>query len=174
MRRLDFRNLLPQSISSQRLRNQYKGSMFKLPQLFRWHVIVTSPKFVDELRKAGDDELNFMDAANEVRRKVSRTCSYLTIQNIQGIQTDFTIGEAISTNPYHVPIIRSQLTRNLSVLFRDIRDELTTAFNDIIPPINGKCMTCCRSLESIVKMGFCCRVDQCRCIAYNHEDRGSD
>ncbi|KAJ3478571.1 hypothetical protein NLI96_g9660 [Meripilus lineatus] len=93
--------------------NKYKGSVFKLPQLFRWHVIVTAPKLVDELRRAGDEELNFLDA---------------------GIQSDFTMGTAISNNPYHVPIIRSQLTRNLSTLFSDIRDELSTAFIDLIPP----------------------------------------
>ncbi|KAJ3478574.1 hypothetical protein NLI96_g9659 [Meripilus lineatus] len=96
--------------------NRYKGSVFKLPQLFRWHVIVTAPKLVDEIRRAGDDELNFLDAA------------------IDGLQTDYTMGTAISNNPYHVPIIRSQLTRNLSTLFSDIRDELSTAFKDFIPP----------------------------------------
>ena len=34
----------------------------------RWHVIVSGPKLVDELRKAPDDVLSFLEATREVRR----------------------------------------------------------------------------------------------------------
>ena len=37
--------------------SQYKGSMFKIPQIFSWNVVVTSPKLIEDIRKARDDEL---------------------------------------------------------------------------------------------------------------------
>ena len=40
-------------------------------------------------------------------------------------------------NMYHVPVIRSTLTRSLSVLADDIFDEIRTAFADVIPPKDG-------------------------------------
>ena len=46
---------------------QYKGGSFKVPELFRWTVIVSGPKMIEELRKAGDDELSFDEAVAEVR-----------------------------------------------------------------------------------------------------------
>jgi hypothetical protein len=39
-------------------------------------------------------------------------------------------------DPYHVPVVRSQLTRNLGVLFPDLRDEILRSFEDIIPTHN--------------------------------------
>ncbi|CAL1703009.1 unnamed protein product [Somion occarium] len=96
--------------------HKYKGRAFKVPELFRWHVIVTGPKLVDELRKAPDEMLSFKDAV------------------IEQISMDWTFGPAIMGNPYHIPLIRSNLTRNLVVLFSGVREELMAAFNDAIPP----------------------------------------
>ena len=47
--------------------SQYKGSAFKVATFSRWTIIVSGPKLVEELRKAADDELSFVEAANEVR-----------------------------------------------------------------------------------------------------------
>ncbi|THH31099.1 hypothetical protein EUX98_g3096 [Antrodiella citrinella] len=96
--------------------DKYKGGAFKVPQLFRWEVIVTGPKLIEELRKAGDDELSFDEAVAD------------------SLQVDYTLGPAIHHNGYHIPIIRTTLTRNLGALFPDVQDELSAAFNDIIPP----------------------------------------
>lgn len=35
-------------------------------------------------------------------------------------------------NPYHLSIVRSQLTRNLGALYPEIRDEIITAFDDVL------------------------------------------
>lgn len=56
---------------------------------------------------------------------------------IQQLQTLHTIGPDVHHNDYHIQIIRSQLTRNLSALFPDIRDEISTAFSELIPPSQG-------------------------------------
>ena len=45
---------------------QYKGGLFRVPLLTRWTVIVTGPKFIEELRKAPDEQLSFEDAIDEV------------------------------------------------------------------------------------------------------------
>jgi hypothetical protein len=50
----------------------------------------------------------------------------------QLLEVRYTLGPEIETNHYHVAIVRSQLTRNLSVLFDDIRDEISCAFDDVI------------------------------------------
>jgi hypothetical protein len=46
---------------------QFKGAPFKLPKFKRWLVVVSSHKLVEELRKAGDDELSLTAAIAEVR-----------------------------------------------------------------------------------------------------------
>lgn len=42
------------------------------------------------------------------------------------------MGLEILHNPYHVPIVRSQLTRNIGVLYPEIRDEIIMAFDDVL------------------------------------------
>jgi hypothetical protein len=44
----------------------------------------------------------------------------------------------LNTDPYHVPVIRNQLTKNLGVLFPWLRDEVVQAFHENIPPATGK------------------------------------
>ncbi|KAJ3480751.1 hypothetical protein NLI96_g8124 [Meripilus lineatus] len=96
--------------------DRYKGSVFKIPLPFHWHVIVSGPKLIEELRKAEEDELSFGEA-------VAAT-----------LQIDHTLGPEIHHNSYHIPIIRSQLTRNIGAVFSAVKDELSLAFNEIIPP----------------------------------------
>lgn len=46
---------------------QHKNGVFKVPEIERWHVIVTKPELVEEVRKAPDDALSFEYAVDEVR-----------------------------------------------------------------------------------------------------------
>ena len=57
---------------------------------------------------------------------------------IQALQVDYTIGKEILDDPYHVLVIRSLLTRNLAAKFPDLKDEITTAFQDLVPPAEGE------------------------------------
>jgi hypothetical protein len=45
---------------------QFKGKVFKVATLDKWVVVVCSPKLIDELRKAPDDELSFDGAVVDV------------------------------------------------------------------------------------------------------------
>ena len=42
------------------------------------------------------------------------------------------MGFDVCHNPYHITVMRSQLTRNIDVLYPELRDEVVTAFDDIL------------------------------------------
>ncbi|KIJ13842.1 hypothetical protein PAXINDRAFT_80222 [Paxillus involutus ATCC 200175] len=93
---------------------KHKGAPFKVAGLCGWKVVVSGPQFVEDVRKASDDELSLMEAAND------------------SLNLEYTLGHDVHHNPYHVAIIRSQLTRNLGILYTDLRDEIVTAFEEIL------------------------------------------
>jgi hypothetical protein len=41
-------------------------------------------------------------------------------------------------DPYHITVTKNQLTKNLGVLFPDLRDEIIQAFENEISPTAGK------------------------------------
>lgn len=45
---------------------QYKGSVFKVPRLDQWIVVVCGAKMNEELRRVPEDELSFLAASEEV------------------------------------------------------------------------------------------------------------
>lgn len=42
------------------------------------------------------------------------------------------MGPGVHHNPYHVSILRSQLTRNIGTLYPEIRNEIVTALDDVL------------------------------------------
>ena len=42
------------------------------------------------------------------------------------------MGQEILHNPCHTPIVRSRPIRNLGALYLDIREEITTAFDNVV------------------------------------------
>jgi hypothetical protein len=58
---------------------------------------------------------------------------------------------------YHTDIIRSKLTRNIAVTFKEVRDELVRALDDVIQaPHDGTYDP--RDEDAIIQRG--CRMDQ--------------
>jgi len=80
-----------------------------------WLVIVTGSKLVEEVRHAPEEKLSSPVAAYKF------------------LQGDYTIGRDTFENPFHVTVVRSQLTRNLANKFNEMREELIAAFEDCIP-----------------------------------------
>ncbi|KAF9067174.1 cytochrome P450, partial [Rhodocollybia butyracea] len=70
---------------------------------------------MDDIKKASPLDLSFRAAVNE------------------DMQTDYTLGPASRVNPYHVPVVRSPLTRALPARFHDLRDEIVASFADLVP-----------------------------------------
>lgn len=51
----------------------------------------------------------------------------------QLIQPDYTFDHDIKANPYHIPLLRTHLTKNLPNIFPALFDEVIAAFEDLIP-----------------------------------------
>lgn len=111
--------------------------------LGHWEVIATSPRAMDEIRQAPDNILSFIDYMNRVcYLLLSRFLVILLIPDCcltmklgfvmteQLVQSEYTIGHAVAFDPYHVGIIRNQLTKNLGVMFSSVREEIAQAFEE--------------------------------------------
>ncbi|KAF9233509.1 cytochrome P450 [Melanogaster broomeanus] len=93
---------------------KYKAVPFKVATLTGWMVIVSGRQCYEDILSVPDDVLSIMEALNDI------------------LKTEYTLGYAIHHNPYHFSIIRLQLTRNLGILYTDIRDEIVAAFDDTL------------------------------------------
>ncbi|KAF8220171.1 cytochrome P450 [Tricholoma matsutake] len=99
---------------TQRGYDQHRYSIFKLPTFGRWMVVVAGSKLIDELRKVPEDVLSFNDAVDE------------------DLHISYTLGPRIGENPYHIPIIQSKLSSNLTAMCIPLQDEIVAACKDII------------------------------------------
>lgn len=97
--------------------NKWPSSLFKFPEMLQWMVVATGPRMIEEIRKAPDSALSFKDAAHEF------------------LQFEYTIGEHIK-DPYHLYVIRKQLTKALPQLVPEMHAEIVDAFNELIPLSN--------------------------------------
>ncbi|CAL1702631.1 unnamed protein product [Somion occarium] len=94
---------------------KYKGGVFKVAMYDRWLVVAGGGKLVEELAKYSDDQMSFMEAAIDV------------------IHFKYSMGKNIMDDPFHVDVIRGQLTRNLAMVFPAMCDEIETVFAEAIP-----------------------------------------
>jgi len=83
--------------------------------LTQWMVVVTGPQMIEDVRHASDDQLSSKDAIAET------------------LHLDILFGRGVLNDGFHVDVIRSQLTRNITARFSDIQDEITAAFADYVP-----------------------------------------
>ena len=100
-------------------------------------VIVSGPQLTEDVRKASDSQLSFMDAVSEVRVSSRSGSCLLPKLRIQSVQMDYTMSRSMHNDPYHVDIIRGTLTKKLDVLFPNLHDEIVKAFKDEIPATEG-------------------------------------
>nr|AEB40218.1 cytochrome P450 monooxygenase [Antrodia cinnamomea] len=99
---------------------KYRGSVFRVPLLDQWVVVVSGAKMNEELWRIPDDKMSFLAAAQDF------------------IQTKYTIAPLLDQLPIHVKVMREQLTRNLGVLLPGVLDEIHAAFNEIIPTLGNE------------------------------------
>ncbi|KAK7049973.1 hypothetical protein VNI00_005404 [Paramarasmius palmivorus] len=98
---------------------KYHGGIFKIRMLNRWSVVITTPKMIEDIRKAPDDVLSFQEALQDV------------------LQIEYTLGKSLHRDPYQVAVVRGPLTRNIAARFLDVQDEIKASFNDLIPAKDG-------------------------------------
>ena len=111
--------------------------MFKVPDLFQWIVVTSGSKHIEDLYKAPDNVLSFMDAIVEVSSISSPAAFVRLLTDTQQLQFDYTIGVNVVKNPYHVPIVRLRLTQALPLLVPEVYDEVVMACNEFIPITEG-------------------------------------
>ena len=111
---------------------QHKHAPFKVTDLGHWRVVLSSREHVEEIRRASDDTLSSAEAANEVSNlflPVRLTCTKCSRQEFN---LAYIMGPEVHHNPYHLPIVRARLTRNIRALYPEIIDEISMAFDDIL------------------------------------------
>ncbi|KIM38977.1 hypothetical protein M413DRAFT_447338 [Hebeloma cylindrosporum] len=94
---------------------KWPNAVFKIPDMLQWLVVITESRVIEEIRKAPESVLSFMESLDEA------------------LQLEYTLGKHISLNTYHVPLIRAQLTRALPQLVPLVHEEVVDAFNEFIP-----------------------------------------
>ncbi|KIL65474.1 hypothetical protein M378DRAFT_24046 [Amanita muscaria Koide BX008] len=95
--------------------DKYRGSLFKIPTLTSWFVVVSGDRLIDELRRAPDDALSPLEAFRET------------------LSSDLTLGPEFFDDPFQVEIVKGPLTRNIGAKFADVQDEIIAAFDDLVP-----------------------------------------
>jgi hypothetical protein len=93
---------------------KHKSAPFKVANKYGWMVILSNRKHIEEMRRAPSDELSLMEAV------------------INQLNSRYTLGDEVHDIPYHIPVIRSQLTRNIGKMYPEIRDEVVTAFDEVL------------------------------------------
>ncbi|KAK0435069.1 cytochrome P450 [Armillaria borealis] len=88
------------------------GSIFKVPLLDRWTVVISGAERINDIRKSSVEELS----------------SIVMSENM-----DYTFGRSNRVDPYHLDVVRGALTRNIVTCFADVQDEIKVAFGDNIP-----------------------------------------
>ncbi|KAI0937289.1 hypothetical protein AcV5_005232 [Taiwanofungus camphoratus] len=112
---------------------KYKGSVFKVPRLDQWIVVVCGAKMNEELRRVPEDELSFLAASEEL------------------MQAKYTVAPLLADHPINVTVMRGQLTRNLATLIPGIVDEIQTTLQDLIR-VEGDEWVHIDALQTMVKV----------------------
>ncbi|KAJ6557715.1 cytochrome P450 [Mycena capillaripes] len=93
---------------------QFPNGVFRVPTLMRWDYVANGAARISEVAAAPEDLLSFHQGIGD------------------NIESDFTMGEPITRNPYHGHAIRGGLTRNLARCFLEVSDELVCAFDEVL------------------------------------------
>ncbi|SJL13059.1 uncharacterized protein ARMOST_16496 [Armillaria ostoyae] len=88
------------------------GSIFKVPLLDRWTVVVSGAERINDIRKSSLEELSTIFTSKDM---------------------DYTFGRYNRVDPYHVDVVPGALTHNIASYFADVQDEIEVAFRDNIP-----------------------------------------
>ncbi|KAL1744209.1 cytochrome P450 [Schizophyllum fasciatum] len=94
--------------------DKYPGSVFRVPTMQGWQVVVSGHQLVDELRAAREDELSFRQAVEQL------------------IHMKYTMGTTMEHHTSQLKIVQTDVTRNIAFRFPDVYDEVQAAFSDNI------------------------------------------
>ena len=94
--------------------------------------MVSGTELIEDVRKAPDNVLSMTEAIADVR--IIYKVVYACLRGLsQSLEIDYTLDLLNKDDIYHAEVIRSKLTRNLAVTFKEVREELINALEDSIP-----------------------------------------
>jgi len=97
-------------------------------------VLVSGPELIEDVRKAPDNVLSAIEPISEVRTISQCNFEDSWSQGMsQLLQSNYTIDLLEKNNIYHADVVRTKLTRNIAVTFKDVREEVINALEDLIP-----------------------------------------
>ncbi|KAH9912164.1 cytochrome P450 [Epithele typhae] len=94
---------------------KYYGRPFKVATPDRWAVIVSGPEMTEDLRTRPDDEMSFLETAED------------------NLHTHATIGRQWIDDPYQFDLVRGKLTRSLPAIVPDVVQEISLVVPQFIP-----------------------------------------
>ncbi|KAH9992079.1 cytochrome P450 [Russula vinacea] len=94
--------------------------LFKIAGFRRWMVLAAGSGPIEDVRRAPDDVLCFVEAMKD------------------SLQTEYTLDILNPKDTYSTDVIRSKLSRDISVIFNEVREELIMAMDDLIPTCEDK------------------------------------
>ncbi|KAI6040413.1 cytochrome P450 [Pisolithus marmoratus] len=92
---------------------KYEEMPFKVPTFNRWIVFI-GRNHLQDIKRFRDDELSAIETAKDF------------------LKTDHLLGPDIGANPYHISVVRIHLTRNFGRYYSNIKDEVHTAFEELL------------------------------------------
>ncbi|TCD63305.1 hypothetical protein EIP91_005686 [Steccherinum ochraceum] len=95
-------------------KHAYTTGIYKVPMPDQWLVIVAGPQQIEELKRMSDDEVSNYGGVDEL------------------LSARFILGQEVVDDPYHMPLVHAKLTRNLNEFHGIMKDEMWTAFDDLI------------------------------------------
>ncbi|KIP01935.1 hypothetical protein PHLGIDRAFT_26798 [Phlebiopsis gigantea 11061_1 CR5-6] len=94
---------------------KFRMKPFRIATFRYWQYIVASPQHIEELRRAPDEVLSFLEASNDL------------------FSVEYSLGLRDVELEYAVGITRTTLTRHIAALSDTLCDEIRAAFDDIVP-----------------------------------------
>ncbi|KAH9975527.1 cytochrome P450 [Lactifluus volemus] len=91
-----------------------RPGLFKIASFRKWIILAAGPELAEDIKKAPD---NVLDNLTPIR---------------DGLQSEYTFKLLNLDDEYHVDVVRSKLTRNITATFGEVREELVLAFDDLI------------------------------------------
>ena len=89
---------------------------------------------IEELRRAPDEVFSLEDGSNEVSNCPFHVGLGRVECHWQRNNFNYALGGggAKEEAPFHISVVRSQLTRNIGTLYPQIRDEIVTSFDEVL------------------------------------------
>ncbi|KAF8467574.1 cytochrome P450 [Russula ochroleuca] len=92
-----------------------RPGLFKIANFRRWMVLAAGSELIEDVRKAPDGVLSIVELAIEL------------------LQPEYTLDALNMDDSFQTDVIRSKLTQNIAVTFKEVREELFMAMDDFIP-----------------------------------------